>query len=49
MVGKKCPVSSSSLGQNALLMPEIRGEWPDWLATVTKIATHYNQGMQKII
>ncbi|KAF7667055.1 hypothetical protein LDENG_00080500 [Lucifuga dentata] len=26
---RKYPVSGSSLGENALLMPEVRGEWPD--------------------
>lgn len=27
----KYPVSGHSEGENALLMPEARGEWPDWL------------------
>ncbi|KAF7647059.1 hypothetical protein LDENG_00178000 [Lucifuga dentata] len=48
---------SSSLGENASLMPEVRGEWSDWFkmierqqkATVTQITTRYNQGMQKTI
>ncbi len=26
---RKYPVSSSCLGKNALLMPDVRGEWPD--------------------
>ena len=27
---RKYPVSSSSVGANVLLMPEVRGEWTDW-------------------
>ncbi len=26
----KYPVSGNSEGDNALLMPEVSGEWPDW-------------------
>ncbi len=26
----KYPVSGHSEGENALLMAEVRGEWPDW-------------------
>ncbi|MDF4259779.1 hypothetical protein P3388_25940 [Vibrio parahaemolyticus] len=33
---KKYPVSSSSLGENALLMPEVRGEWPDWFKMIER-------------
>jgi len=32
----KYPVSGSSLGKNALLMPEVRGEWPDWLKVIER-------------
>jgi len=28
------PVSSSSVGENALLMPEIRVEWADWFQLI---------------
>jgi len=33
---KKNPVSGSSVGENALLMPEVRGEWPDWFKLIEK-------------
>ncbi len=28
---RKYPVSGSCVDENALLMSEVRGEWPDWL------------------
>lgn len=28
---EKYPESGSSLGENTLLMPEVREEWPDWI------------------
>ena len=42
---RKYPVSGSSVGKNALLMPEVRGERlvpADRKATVTQISTRYN-------
>ena len=27
---------SISLGENALLMPEVRGEWPDWFKMIER-------------
>jgi len=33
---RKYPVSSSSVGENTLLMPEIRGEWPDWFKLIER-------------
>ncbi len=32
----KYPVSGSSVGENALLMPEVRGEWPDLFELIEK-------------
>ena len=32
----KYPVSGSSVGGNALLMPEVRGEWPDWFELIER-------------
>ncbi len=31
---RKHPVSCSSLGENALLMPEVRGECPGWFKMI---------------
>jgi len=28
------PVSASSVGENALWMPEVRGKWPDWFKLI---------------
>ncbi len=33
---RKHPVSGSSLGENALLMPEVRGEWPGWFKMIER-------------
>ncbi|KAG8543241.1 hypothetical protein GDO81_025125 [Engystomops pustulosus] len=33
---KKNPVSRSSVGGNALLMPEVRGEWADWFELIER-------------
>jgi len=34
---RKYPASGSSLqGENALLMSEVRGEWPDWLELIER-------------
>ena len=33
---RKYPVSGTSLGENALLMPEVRGEWPDWFKMIER-------------
>ncbi|XP_073782825.1 uncharacterized protein si:rp71-77l1.2 isoform X1 [Danio rerio] len=33
---RKYPVSDSSVGTNALLMPELRGEWPDWFQLIER-------------
>jgi hypothetical protein len=33
---RKYPVSGSSVGANALLMPEVRGEWPDWFELIER-------------
>ena len=33
---RKYPVSGSSVGENALLMPEVRGEWPDWFELIER-------------
>ena len=33
---RKYPVSSSSVGPDVLLMPEIRGEWTDWLELIER-------------
>ena len=48
---KKHPVSSSSVGKNALLMGEVRARLvkADRKATVTQMTRHYNSGMQKSI
>ena len=47
------PVSGSCFHKNVWLMSEVRREWADWLddrnATVTKVATLHNQGMQNTI
>jgi len=43
---RKYPVSGSSVGKNALLMPEVRGEWPDRFELIerqTQITICYNQ------
>jgi len=31
---RKYPVRGSSVGKNALLMPEVSGEWPDWFELI---------------
>jgi len=33
---KKYPLSGSSKGEKALLMPEVRGEWPDWFKLIER-------------
>ena len=33
---RKFPVSGTSLGENALLKPEVRGEWPDWFKMIER-------------
>jgi len=33
---RKYPVSSSPVGKNALLKPEVRGEWPDWFELIER-------------
>ena len=33
---RQYPVSGTSLGENALLMPEVRGEWPDWFKMIER-------------
>lgn len=44
---RKGPVSSSSLGEHALVMSEVRGECPAHRkATVIQTATRYNPHMQ---
>lgn len=45
---RKQPKSSSSLDENASLMPKVRAEWPD-LQLVTLITTHYGKDVQKSI
>ncbi len=32
----KYPVSNSSVGEHALLMLEVRGEWPDWFELIER-------------
>jgi len=44
---EKHPACGSPVGENALLMLEVRGEWPDRRATLTEITTRYNRGMQQ--
>jgi len=31
---RRYPVRGSSVGENAWLMPEVRGEWPDWFELI---------------
>ena len=33
---RKYPVSGTLLGENALLVPEVRGEWPDWFKMIER-------------
>ncbi len=33
---RKCPVSGSSLGENALLVAKARGAWPDWFELIER-------------
>ncbi len=33
---RKYAVIGSSVGDNALLMPEVRGDWPDWFGLIEK-------------
>ncbi|NP_001106978.1 interleukin-23 receptor [Danio rerio] len=41
---KEYPVSSSSVATDAVLMPEVRGEWPDWFQLINSNSNnHYNQ------
>ncbi|MCP4472962.1 MAG: hypothetical protein GY821_00010 [Gammaproteobacteria bacterium] len=45
------------MGNNALLMAQVRGEWPNWSELIqrqhynitSQITTHYNRGMHKRI
>lgn len=45
---KKVKVSSSSLAENVLLLPDHRGDWDDRMATQTHINTGYNKGMHPL-
>ncbi len=54
MVVHENPSGGKCVDENALLTFKVRGESADWLeiikkATVTKITTRYNQGMQNTI